>query len=179
MKKNDLIINGLVYLVIGILLCIGVSGNDMLGYLFSISLLVGGAVLVLANIITTRTILGNFGLAGGIMLTLGLALLPPIALFKNYFELISLLMIVVGALFIGDSVLGMVNKRNMVGYVIILVIGAILFTFGMLLWFNVGNMKQFASLILGVVLIIYAALLFISGATGKNLVGVTLSTKKK
>lgn len=178
MKKNDLIVNGVVYLVLGILLCIGVSGNDMIGYLLSVSMLVGAAVLIVANIIQTKSVLGNFGLAGGILLTLGLALFPPIALFKSYFEVISLAMIVIGALFIADSILGFANKRNTVGYIIILIIGALLFTFGMLLWFNVGDMRRFASLILGIVFIIYAVLLLISALTGKDLVGVTERKKK-
>ena len=177
MKKNDLLFSGLIYLVVGILLCVGVSGNEIIGWLLSIAMMIGGLAFIIANVIQTKTVVGNFGLAGGVLLTIGLALLPPIALFGAYFEAISLLMIVFGALFMADSILGFANKRNTVGYVIILIIGALLFTFGMLLWFNVGNMKQFASLILGIVLIIYALLLLISAISGKNLVGYVREKK--
>ncbi len=178
MKKNDLIINGIIYLVIGILLCVGVSGNAIIGWIFSITLLVAGGCLIVASLIKTKGVLSSFGMTGGILLTIGLALLPPIALFGAYFELISLLMIVIGSLFILDGVLGLANKRNMAGCLVILITGAILFTFGMLLWFNVGDLRRFASLILGIVLIIYAVLLLVSGLTGKNLVGSVTIIKK-
>ena len=177
MKKNDLILNGIIYLVIGILLCVGVSGNDIIGWIFSGTLLVAGACLILASLIKTKAVLSSYGMTGAILITIGL--LPPIALFRSYFELISLMMIVIGALFLLDGVLGLANKRNTVGSLIILITGAILLTFGLLLWFNVGDLRRFASLILGIVLIIYAVLLLVSGFTGKSLVGTVVVIKKK
>ena len=179
MKKNDLILNGIIYLVIGILLCVGVSGNDIIGWIFSGTLLVAGACLILASLIKTKAVLSSYGMTGAILITIGLALLPPIALFRSYFELISLMMIVIGVLFLLDGVLGLANKRNTVGSLIILITGAILLTFGLLLWFNVGDLRRFASLILGIVLIIYAVLLLVSGFTGKSLVGTVVVIKKK
>lgn len=170
MKNKDILLRGIVFLVLGILLCIGVSGNDIIGWVLSISLLVGAAALLAAGFYVEKTMIGSYGTSGGILLAAALILMPPIALFKSYYETISMLMIVFGALFLLDGLLSLAKKRNLIMCVTVLVLGAILFTFGMLLWFNVGDMQRFASLIIGVVFIVYAALLLVSGFTGKNVI---------
>lgn len=167
MKNKDQVYQGIIYLIIGILLVIGISGNSIIGWILSISLLVCGGLLVILGYVHDYSLIGYYGMSGAVFVTLGLALLPPIALFSSYFQAISLLMIVVGAFFIVDSIICFASKFAPMFAAIIFVIGALLFTFGMLLWFNVGNMQAYASLILGIVLIVYGGLLLISGITGK------------
>lgn len=171
MKNKSMLFRGIVYLVLGILLVVGVSGNQMIAWLLSISLLVGGAALVVAGAFSEKTLVGNLGFNGGILITLGLILLPVsgLGLFTRYFETLSMLMIVIGALYLLDSLYGFIGKRSLAGNVIMLVLGALLFTFGMLLWFDVGGMQRFASLILGIGIIVYAVLLLISAFTKKNI----------
>ncbi len=176
MKNKQTLIQGIIYLVLGILLCVGVSGNTLLGWLISISLLTAGACFIVAGVIIEKSFIGSNGYSGAILLTLGLALLPvsPFALFTGYFQLIALLMIVLGALYLLDSLSGFMNKRFMTANVIMLVLAALLLTFGFLLWFNVGGLQQYASLILGIVFIIYAVLLIVSAITNKKLIVIKL-----
>lgn len=171
MKNKSMLLRGIIYLVLGILLCVGVSGNQVLGWLVSISLLVGAAALIISGVILEKTLIGNSGFTGGILLTLGLALMPVqgICLFGSYYELISLLMIVLGALYLVDSIVGFVGKRNLVATICLFVIGALLFAFGMLLWFNVGGMKEYASLILGILFIVYSVLLLVAAFSNKDI----------
>lgn len=171
MKNKSTLIRGIIYLVVGILLCVGISGNSILGWLLSISLIVGGSALIISGIIIEKTLVGNSGFNGAILLTLGIALMPVdgLGLFNAYFEIIALLMIVLGALYLVDSLIGFIGKRTLVANILMLILGAFLFTFGMLLWFNVGGLKQYASLILGIVFIIYSVLLLVSAFTNKNI----------
>ncbi len=171
MKNKSTLISGIIYLVVGILLCVGVSGNQVLGWLVSISLLVGAAALIISGVILEKTLIGNSGFTGGILLALGLAFMPVdgLCLFVAYYQLISLLMIVLGALYLVDAIVGFVGKRNLIGNITIAVLGALLFTFGMLLWFNVGGMRDYASLILGILFIVYSVLLIISALTNRNI----------
>lgn len=176
MKNKQTLIQGIIYLVLGILLCVGISGNTLLGWLVSVSLLTAGACFIVAGVILEKTFIGGNGYSGAILLTLGLALLPvpAFSLFTGYFQLIALLMIVLGALYLLDSLVGFMNKRFMTANVIMLVLAALLLTFGFLLWFNVGGLQQYASLILGIIFIIYAVLLIVSAITNKKLIVVKL-----
>lgn len=177
MKNKSLLLEGIIYLVVGILLVVGVSGNQVIGWILSISLLIGGAAMILAGAIVEKTLSGQSGFSAAILLTFGLILMPVngLCLFASYFPTLSMLMIVLGAVYLVDSVFGFASKRKLFGNLFILVLGAILFTFGMLLWFNVGGMMQYASLILGIVLICYAALILVAILTHKeNLVVITV-----
>ncbi len=176
MKNKSVLLQGILFLVLGILLCVGISGNEVLGWLLSISMLVSGAALVTVGAIMEKTLVGNNGYSGAILITLGLALMPVrgLCLFASYFQLISLLMIVIGALYLVDALCGFIGKRALIGNVFMLVLGALLLTFGFLLWFDVGGMMQYASLILGIAFIIYAVLLLVSALSNKNILVIKL-----
>ena len=170
MKNKSLLLEGIIYLVVGILLVVGVSGNQIIGWILSISLLIGAAAMILTGALVEKSLSGQSGFSAAILLTLGLILMPAdgLCLFAGYFPTLSMLMIVLGAVYLVDSIFGFVNKRALFGTIFVLVLGAILFTFGMLLWFNVGGMTQYSSLILGIVLICYAALILVAALTNKE-----------
>ena len=177
MKNKSLLLEGIIYLVVGILLVVGISGNQVIGWILSIALLIGGAAMIVAGAMVEKTLSGQSGFSAAILLTLGLILMPVDGLcqFGAYFPALSMLMIVLGAIYLVDGIFGFISKRSLFGTLFVLVLGAVLFTFGMLLWFNVGGMMQYASLILGIVLICYSALIIFAVLAHKeNLVVVTI-----
>lgn len=179
MKNKSMLFRGIIYLVLGILFVVGVSGNSMIGWMISISLLVGGVAMIAGGAITEGTLVGNLGFNGGVLLTLGLILMPVsgLNLFSKYFEVLCMLMIVMGSLYLLDALFGFVGKRATVGNVVMLILGILLLTFGLLLWFDVGGMQHLASLFLGIGMIVYAVLLLISAISGKNVIIVKVRRK--
>ena len=150
-----------VLLVLGILFCVSVAALDVINTIIGIGFIAVGAALLIMELVKTKGIATSSGLIGGILIAFGIAII-----LLNWLgalaTLLILAMMVVGAIFLVDSVLliAVRDKKNTKGFLIEFAIGAVTFTLGMCLWF-IPEFRQFANLVFGIILILYAVYLIV------------------
>ncbi len=180
--KTSNLLKCVLFLVLGILLCCSViDPNSLLNWIISVAFLVSGAMLLCLSLVAARSLLTDTGLTGGLILALGIFFLPtlPGGMSINWMGGISMIMMVVGAMLLFDAILGFGYHRKAASNIMVLVLGAALFTIGICLWLIEG-FRSFAGLMLGIFFIIYAVILFISAIKNKDYFVITVkSTKKK
>ena len=150
------IIKAIICIVIGILFCCSLAmAIEVLSYIIGGVLIVIGLVAIISTAVSKQSLLSITGLLGAIFLGLGIA---AIVLNAAGFILacIPFLLIALGAVAITDAfLLKFVRKeKNIVAFVIELVIGIVFFVFGILL-LTVDVFAGYAGLILGIALIVY------------------------
>jgi hypothetical protein len=179
--KKETLIQSIVYIVIGVLLCLSVINfNEMMGWMIGLSLLIAGVLLILISAVSMKSLLTINGLAGSLLVAFGLLFIPNCVpgVGLAYDLIIALIMMTLGALFLVEAFIGIFNKRPTVGTVVLFLFGAAFFTVGMLLWF-LPEFRRFAGLMLGIFLIVYGVLIIISAATKKDFIIVEVKKNKK
>ncbi len=150
------IIKAVICIIIGVLFCCSLAmAIEVLSYIIGAILIVIGLGAIITTAATKQSLLSITGLLGAIFLGLGIA---AIVLNAAGFLLacIPFLLVALGAIAIVDAFLmKFVRKeKNIIAFVIELVIGVIFFLFGILL-LTVDEFAGYAGLILGIALIVY------------------------
>ena len=89
-----------------------------------------------------------------------------------------MIMMVLGAIFLADSVLGFVYRRKLMGNIVVLITGAAMFTIGICLWL-IEEFQDFAGLMLGIFFIVYSVILLISLVTKKDILVITVKPRRR
>ncbi len=160
-QKTMLLVQGVVLLVIGILLCCSVSLGQIVNVVLGIALLLGGVVNLVACFMEHKSVIRTEGVFASALIAMGI-----LCFVGNLFPVDSLIMmfiIVIGAIALVDGVLGLLPavRRKRVPTLVEAGVGAVLFALGMCLWF-IPEFARFASLVLGIGFILLAIMLFVS-----------------
>jgi len=152
--KAGAILGPVIVLVIGILLCIGVSGADILTKIIGVVALLAGLGLLIEGYVTTHSLVFGSGMPASFFIAFGVMCFLTTLPFNL---LISLLLIIFGILLLCDGIVVLAVRKNKVVGVIEISLGAIAMTLGFLLYF-IADFQKYASLILGIYLIVSGVL---------------------
>lgn len=148
------IIQNVLLIVIGILIACSVISQDIIKYIVGIAIVVYGAFFLFRSVYDTKSFIMPFGVAGGILLGVGIATMcdyvPLVMLLTN---IIFVALIVLGSLLLIDAVVKFALHKNNAG-IFELVIGTILLTVG-ILFVAIPDMQTYCWIALGVVLAVY------------------------
>ena len=168
-EQTRSIIYAAVLLVIGLMLAISPAvALDTLSIIIGVGFLVAAAILIIGSLVQEKSIITGSALLGGILLALGLMFIVDYAI--GIITACAIwIMIVFGAILIVDSVLRIAlrNKKDIVGFVVEFVIGAVSFTLGMCLRF-VDGFAEYTLLILGLIIMVYAIYVLVFAFVGKK-----------
>lgn len=149
------IIQNVLLIVIGILIACSVIDKSIVQYIIGIALVVYGAFYLFRSVYDTKSFIMPFGVAGGILLGLGIA-----TMCNDYAQLLGCIqhviyvaLIVIGGLLMLDSVIQFVQHRNNAG-IFELIIGVILLVVG-ILFVAIPEMQDYCWIAFGVVLAVY------------------------
>lgn len=159
LQSNQLktLIISAILMVIGILFCcslsIGISG---LSTILGILLIIAGLVFVANAFLKTKTIFCYMGIMGAAVLALGILFITN-RMAGILFGYIPWLLIVLGALIILDAIIAKFyrNDDTLMNLIIKIVLGLIAIILGICLRVVEGFM-EYASIILGILMVIYA-----------------------
>ena len=168
-EQTKSIIYSAVLLVIGIMLCISPAvALDTLSIIIGVGFLAAAAVLIIGSLVQDHSIITGSALLGGILLVLGLMFIVDYAI--NLIGYCAVwLMIVFGAILIVDSIIRIAwrNRKDVVGFIVEFLIGAVSFTLGMCSRF-VKDFVGYELLILGIIIVVYALYVLVSAFVGKK-----------
>lgn len=179
--KTSNILKTVLFMVLGILLCCSViDPNSLMNWMIAAAFLAGGIVFLLVSFIASHSFLTDSALTGGLLLSLGIFFLPslPGGQLINWMGGISMIMMVIGALFLVDAILGFAYRRKIAGNVVVLVTGAAVFTIGICLWL-IEEFQEFAGLMLGIFFIVYSVMLLVSLVTKKDILVINVKSGKR
>ena len=179
--KTSNILKTVLFMVLGILLCCSViDPNSLMNWMIAAAFLAGGIVFLLASLVVSHSLMTDSGLMGGLLLALGIFFLPslPGGQLINWMGGISMIMMVLGAIFLADSVLGFVYRRKLMGNIVVLITGAAMFTIGICLWL-IEEFQDFAGLMLGIFFIVYSVILLSSLVTKKDILVITVKPRRR
>lgn len=178
-SRTTNILKIVLFLVLGILLCCSViDPNTMLNWMLSISMLIAGSALLVLSLAVTKSLLTDTGLSGGFLIALGVYMLPSLTGGINWMSVISIVMMVIGCVFIVDGILGFFTLKNAtVRNLVALILGAALFTVGICLWL-IEDFRNFAGLMLGIFFILYSVIELISLLTHKDILVIEIKNTK-
>lgn len=181
MKTSNLL-KAILIMMLGILLCISaINPSEIINWLISIGLLVAGVTMIVSSLILMRTMLSDIGMFGALALAIGLMFLPclPGTISIDWMRVISMIMMVVGSVLMVDSVIGLVySKKKRSQNVILLMMGITSFALGICLWL-LESFREFAGLMLGIIMLVYSILLLISIFSDKEIVNIDISKREK
>lgn len=148
------IIQNVLLIIVGILIACSVISQDIIKYLVGLALVVYGVFFLFRSVYDTKSFVMPFGVAGGILLGVGIATMcdyvPLILVLQN---IIFVALIVLGSLLVLDAVIKFVLHRNNAG-ITELIIGVILLVIG-ILFVAIPDMQTYCWIAFGVVLAIY------------------------
>lgn len=159
--KNIIIAS--ILLIIGILFCCSLAmGMTGLSFIIGIMLLTLGVLFIIQSLINNKGILTINGLLGVIIVTLGILFMVN----KLAYIIISFIpwfLIIFGCGIIADTLLGKLVRKdeNLTQFILKLIIGGICILLGILL-LTINGFLEFASLILGIILIVYGIYIIIN-----------------
>lgn len=163
-------------MVLGILFLLGGVGTlvQVMNWVAAIVLLICGVILIIMGIVRTKSILNTSGFVGALLLLVGLAWLPVDGLkligFDTFLKLGILALVVLGSMFVIDSIIGFIARRSTSGCVVELVLGLVAVLLGILV-LVIPAMAQAANYVVGAVLVLIGLVYLIDTLTGKlNLV---------
>lgn len=181
MKTSNLL-KAILIMVLGILLCISaVNPSEVINWIISVGLLGTGATMIVASFVLMKTLVSDIGLLGTLALAVGVMFLPalPGTIAIDWMRVISMIMMVIGAAFIFDGIVTLILDRKFKATnVIIFSMGAVSFTLGICLWL-LDSFRDFAGLMLGIIMLVYSILLLVSIFTDKELVRIDISKRSK
>lgn len=153
-EKTLKLIQYILLIVIGILFACSIAEVKIIQYCIGAGLLVYGLFLLIKCVYTTKSLVLVEGISGALLIALGAGTL------SNYIPLvgfgesaIAVIIAAVGSLFILDSIIKFVGKKNSMA-IAELVVGLVLLALGLMLalW---SDFKQFLWVIFGVLLAVY------------------------
>lgn len=178
--KTSNILTAVIFMVLGILLCCSViDPNSLINWMIAIVLIIGGSTLIIVSLVLSLATLSDAGLIGGFLLAFGVFMLPPVTGGIDWMGAISIVMMVIGCLFLLDAILGFIyTPKEVSRNITVLVLGVALFTIGICLYL-VDGFRQYAGLMLGIFFIIYSILAIISIIIKRNLILIEIKRAKK
>lgn len=160
-QKSMLLIQAVVLLVIGILLCCSVSLSQIVNIVLGVAFLLGGLINLIVCFLEHKSVIRTEGVFASALIALGI--LCFLGNFLQVDRLIMMFIIVVGAIALLDGLLGLLPAvhRKRVPTLVESGVGAALLALGLCLWF-IPSFARFASLVLGIAFILLAVLLLVS-----------------
>lgn len=166
-KETKTLIVSAILLVVGILFCASRSmGITALSYIIGTALIIAGVVILINLALEKGHLLNGTGMLGGALIAFGI-LFAGNDLTWIIFNYVPWLLIAVGVIIIVDAILKKISDSNNAMFITELVIGAIVLALGICLRF-VPGFADFSSVMLGVVLIVYAVYMLIMLITKKG-----------
>ena len=168
-EQMSSLFTSVIILVIGILFCcsraMGVTGTS---WLIGISLAVTGITFLVNAVMLHKSMLNSTGLLGSALLAFG-AMFTVQDLAQIIFNYIPFLLIVVGAVIFVDAFLRKFAKKEIsTGNCVFQILsGLIALVLGFCLKF-IANFAEFASLVMGLIIIAYSLIAMISVFTNKK-----------
>ena len=144
----------MILIIIGILLCIGVSGSDILTKIIGIVALLAGVGLLVEGYIATRSLVFGSGMPAAFFIAFGVMCFLTTLPFNL---LISLLLIVFGVLLLCDGIIVLAVRKNKTVAVVELALAVAALTLGFCLYF-IADFQKYASLIFGIYLVVSGVL---------------------
>jgi hypothetical protein len=159
-RETKTIILSALILVIGVLFCLStVLGFEALSFIIGISLMVIGTVFVINSALKKHTVLNYTSLLSAVIISFGV-LFAELRLALIFFSYVPWLLIFAGAIAIIDAVLKKIFEDNNSALIIELIVGIVILTLGLCLKF-VSGFANFSSIMLGIIMILYAVYLLI------------------
>lgn len=160
-SKTVLLVQAVVLLVVGILLCCSVALDNIVNVILGVVFLIGGLINVVTCFMEHKSLIRTEGVFGSALIAFGLLCFLDNAIPLTQF--ITLFIVVVGAIALVDGLLGLLPqvKRKRVPTIVEAVVGAVLLTLGLCLYF-IPDFQRFASIFLGVAFILLSVFLFVS-----------------
>ena len=169
MAKNELKTKGLltaiIYFIAGLLLCLSVINVDgLLSIMLGILLILLAAILLLGGIIRDKKVAPETIVPTSFLLAVGISFLLWAFPFTG---IMALFLTRVGGIIIIDAIMDIVGKRGQSTWLVKLIVGVIALALGICL-LAIPEFRQYASLVLGIILIIYAVLIALQAVSKKN-----------
>lgn len=167
-KKSNLsntdvkaIVLSVVLLIVGILFCCTSVLTTAMSIIIGIGILVLGLGLLASSFIETKKLVSGGAIAGGAIIAFGIMFMID-KLAGIIFAYIPYFLIALGALFLLDAIILIATtKKASTRFYIELVIGVIALVLGILL-ICVNGFADYASIVFGVILILYAVYLCVT-----------------
>ena len=162
--SNDniaVLVYAIVLFVLGVLFCC-TNFVDVISTIIGVVFIVAGAAFILVSLIQEKSIITGSALLGGLLIAIGIACIVD-GFIGAILNIVIWAMIVLGAVLIVDSILRITVRKdkNMLAFGIELGLGVISFVLGMCLKF-VPEFGEYVSIVLGVLLILYAVYLILT-----------------
>jgi len=154
------IVIAVLLMVVGILFCCSLSiGIDGLSVIIGLILMVVGVLLLANSFVGSKGLFSIEGIIGVILLSLGILFIAS-KLAGIIFAYIPWFLIVLGCVIIAQALIDKFLKKqnNLIRFIITIIIGGLSIVLGLCLQLIDGFM-EYASIILGILLIIYAGYL--------------------
>ena len=159
-KETKTIMLAVVLLVVGILFCFSLAmGINALSYIIGVCIIIAGGASILNTALTKKTTLNYSAIIGATIIALGI-LFIEYRLASILFSFVPWLLAVVGVIVVADAILKKLSQNNNVVFVTELIVGILILALGLCLKYIPGFM-EFSSIMLGIIIIIYASYLLI------------------
>lgn len=163
--KTKSLLTAVIYFVAGLLLCLAVIDVDgLLSIMLGVLLVLLGAVLLIASIVREKRVSADVIVPSSFLLAVGIAFFLWAFPFTG---IMALFLTAIGGILLIDAILAIANKQPTAVWLVELIIGAIALALGICL-LAIPDFRRFASLILGIILIIYAVLIAIEAFSKKK-----------
>lgn len=159
--KTVLLIQAIVLLVIGILLCCSIALDNIVNVILGVVFLIGGLINVGTCFMEHKSLIRTEGVFGSALIAFGLLCFLQNAIPLTQF--ITLFIIVIGAIALVDGLLGLLPQihRKRTPTLVEAVVGLALLALGLCLYF-IPDFQRYSSIFLGVAFIVLAVFLFVS-----------------
>ena len=159
MSGNDLslIIRYLVMIAVGVLFCLSPAfGKSALSTILGIGFIVTGAVFLIISLAVEKSLISGSAFIGYFAIALGILAIAANVM-SLVFDYVPYFIITAGSGIVLDGILGLtLRKEKSVALLVIkLLVGGVMLALGICL-LTVDSFKEFASVVLGIVLIITA-----------------------
>ena len=169
MKESNKIANiiwACALLLVGILFCFSLSyGVNGLSYIIGIAIIITGVVFAITTIMSKKSTLSIMSFFSSFLIAFGIVFIDK-RLASIIIDVIPWILIIVGTMIFVDAfLLQYVRRMNVpVKFIIELILGALLFIFGLVVRFAKG-WDAYSALVLGIALIIYSVYLLLYETT--------------
>ena len=163
----ELMVSAIMLIIIGIAFCFSLgNGETLISQIIGVAFIVSGAINIVILIIAMLPIASSAGMTGGILIAIGIFLYGNTSVINAIINLVPWLVTILGAVFIADAVVGIIQKRlGFAQFLISLIIGAVTLTLG-ICFLTIDSFRNVASLIFGIIMIIYGVFQLISAIFG-------------
>ena len=127
-SKGYAIATSIIYIVLGVLLCISLINVDqILSYVLGIALIIAAVAFLVIDFVKLKELLPSTIIVCAFLLAVGIGIIIWPFGFTYY---LSMLVLVLGALLLVEGIIWLIKKRPLFTSVGILVVGAAALTFG-------------------------------------------------